>query len=62
MRGKIILAAHFILLGYVLIQISWLGPVSSIINNTLTFFAGAVLIIGACCFLLISRRKPSAVR
>jgi hypothetical protein len=60
MRSKIILAAHFLLLGYVLIRISWIGSEISIIDNTLIFFTGAILIFSACCFLLINVRKRSA--
>jgi hypothetical protein len=56
-RGKIILVAHFILAGYVLIQVSWIGPVVSKQVDTLIFFSGAILFLSGCLYLLINFRK-----
>ena len=56
-RGRIILVAHFILTGYVLIQVSWSGPVVSKQINMLIFFAGAILLFSGCLYLLINIRK-----
>lgn len=58
-RGKTILVAHFILAGYVLIQVSWDNSIVSYQVNAVSFLLGAVFILGGCLYLLVNARKKS---
>jgi hypothetical protein len=61
-RNRMILVAHVILTGYVLIQVSWSGPVVSKQVDTLIFFSGAILFFSGCLYLLINFRKKGLDR